>query len=269
MTEVRLSALHRYPVKSLAGQQLAHTRVDRFGLEDDRRWMVVDRDGSFLTQRELPEMTFVSTQVTGAGLTLEAPGMPSITLERPLRSIRQVSVNIWNDSCQAQLCEDKAHHWLSDFLGQDCQLVYMPDESIRQVDQRFAAAADRTAFADGFPLLLISQASLDDLNERLDQPMPMIRFRPNLVVAGCEPYEEDSWRLIRIGDLTFRVVKPCSRCKITTVDPRTGESGDEPLKTLAGYRRQGKQVFFGQNLLHDHTGELSVGMPLEVLQRYE
>lgn len=129
MTEVQLSALYRYPVKSLAGQELAHTRVDRFGLEDDRRWMVVDRDGSFLTQRELPEMTLVSTQVTGTGLTLEAPGMPSITLERPLRSIRQVRVNIWNDSCQAQVCEDKVHHWLSDFLGQDCQLVYLPDVS--------------------------------------------------------------------------------------------------------------------------------------------
>ncbi|MCU7850605.1 MAG: MOSC domain-containing protein [Candidatus Thiodiazotropha sp. (ex Monitilora ramsayi)] len=266
---MQLSELYRYPVKSLAGHELVHAWVDRFGLKDDRRWIVVDRDGSFLTQRELPKMALISTQITGAGLTLQAPGMPSMIIERPPLDTRQMGVRIWHDNCQAQMCEGRVHIWLSDFLGQACQLVYMADTSVRQVDQRYAATEDCTAFADGFPLLLISQASLDDLNGRLDQPMPMIRFRPNLVVTGCEPYEEDSWRLIRIGELTLRVVKPCSRCKITTVDPNTGETGKEPLKTLAGYRRRGKQVYFGQNLLHDDIGELSVGMPVEVLQRHE
>lgn len=174
-------------------------------------------------------------------------------------------VQVWNDRCPAQLCGDSADAWLSDFLDRPCRLVHMADETVRQVDLKYAALGDRTAFADGFPLLLISQASLDDLNSRLTDSVPMIRFRPNLVVSGCEPYAEDHWRKIRIGELTLRVVKPCSRCKITTVDPGSGETGSEPLKTLSGYRREGNRVFFGQNLVHEGTGELALDMPVEVL----
>ncbi|MCU7843481.1 MAG: MOSC domain-containing protein [Candidatus Thiodiazotropha sp. (ex Monitilora ramsayi)] len=265
MNKLRLSAIYRYPVKSLAGENLQAARVDTFGLENDRRWMVVDPDGEFLTQRELPRMTLIGTEITGEGLQLQAPGMPSITLEKPDREGGQIHVRVWNDRCPAQLCADKVHVWLSDFLNRPCRLVHMADETVRQVDPKYATQGDRTAFADGFPLLLISQASLDDLNSRLTDSLPMIRFRPNLVVSGCGPYAEDHWRKIRIGDLTLRVVKPCSRCKITTVDPGTGETGSEPLKTLSGYRREGNRVFFGQNLVHEGTGELALDMPVEVV----
>ena len=268
MSEIRLSALYRYPVKSLAGNSLSHCRLDAFGLEHDRRWMVVDREGVFITQRELPEMTLISTHAEGDGLVLQAPGLTPLTVDRPPEGAERVAVRVWDDRCEARTCGEEAAGWLSGFLGHACRLVYMDAQEVRRVDPRYARPGDRTAFSDGFPLLLISQASLDDLNRRLETPLPMIRFRPNLVVTGCEPYAEDGWSLIRIGDVRLRVVKPCARCKITTVDPYTAEVGSEPLKTLAGYRRQGNKVLFGQNLLHDGAGELTAGMPVEVLQRH-
>lgn len=266
MSSVWLSGLYRYPVKSLAGQPLQQIGLDLFGLQADRRWMLVDREGRFLSQRELPRMALITPRPESLGLLLQVPEMQAISVLRPGIEAERVKVRVWNDHCEAQCCETSANIWLSEFLGLPCRLVYMPDESVRRVDPRYAREQDRTAFSDGFPLLLISQASLDDLNGRLTEPMPMLRFRPNLVVEGCEPYAEDGWRRIRIGELTLRVVKPCSRCKITTVDPYTAETGSEPLKTLASYRRQGNHVHFGQNLLHDGPGELSVGMPLEVLE---
>jgi uncharacterized protein YcbX len=199
-------------------------------------------------------------------MVLQAPGTDDLSVRHPPEEAERVKVEVWSDRCAAQRGDPSADAWLSDFLGHACRLVYMPDESARPVDLRYAQPQDRTAFSDGFPLLLISQASLDDLNSRLLEPLPMLRFRPNLVVEGCAPYEEDEWQRLRIGEMTLRVVKPCSRCKITTVDPYTAETGSEPLRTLTSYRRRGKQVYFGQNLLHDGPGELALGMPVEVLE---
>ncbi|MGD8910658.1 MAG: MOSC domain-containing protein [Chromatiales bacterium] len=266
MSDISLTALYRYPVKSLAGEFLSQARLDAFGLHRDRRWMLVDREGRFLSQRELPRMALINPRLQAEGVVLQAPGCDDLSVRHPSAEAERVKVEVWNDRCVAQRVDPLADAWLSDFLGQACRLVYMPDESVRPVDPRYAKPQDRTAFSDGFPLLLISQASLDDLNGRLAEPLPMLRFRPNLVIEGCAPYAEDDWRHIRIGDLTLRVVKPCSRCKITTVDPYTGESGSEPLKTLAGYRRRGNQVYFGQNLIHDGPGELALDMPVEVLE---
>lgn len=265
MSGLRLSTLYLYPVKSCAGLELAASAVDGYGLMHDRRWMLVDGSGRYVTQRELPRMALVATRLEPEALILEGPGMAPLEVPRPDPAAGRVEVEIWNDRCEAQPCGEEARRWLSRFLDRDLRLVYMPEGALRQVDRRYAAEGERTAFSDGFPLLLISQASLDDLNGRLQQPLPMRRFRPNLVISGCEPYAEDGWSRIRIGDMTLRVVKPCSRCKITTVDPDTAETGSEPLKTLAAYRRSGKQVYFGQNLLHDAPGELAVGMPVEVL----
>jgi uncharacterized protein YcbX len=266
MSDIRLSALYRYPVKSLAGEALERARLDVFGLLHDRRWMVVDEKGRFLSQRERPRMALITPRLQPEGLLLQAPERAQQKVFRPPEEAERIRVQVWNDDCAALLADSEANAWLSDFLGLSCRLVYMPEESVRPVDPHYARPQDRTAFSDGFPLLLISQASLDDLNERLSEALPMIRFRPNLVVEGCVPYAEDGWRRIRIGDQTLRVVKPCSRCKITTVDPYTAETGSEPLKTLSGYRRRGNQVFFGQNLLHDGPGELIHGTPVEVLE---
>ena len=175
-------------------------------------------------------------------------------------------VVVWRDKVNAIPVGGDADAWLSEFLAIDCRLVVFPYDARRAVDPDYAAATDQVGFADGFPFLLISQASLDDLNARLAQPVPMLRFRPNLVVEGCAAYAEDGWRRIRIGELEFRVAKPCSRCIIPTIDPATAQRSAEPLRTLMSYRRRDNRIYFGQNLIHDGTGRLAVGMPVEVLE---
>ena len=266
MRPLTLEALYRYPVKSLAGEAFDTLEVDARGPRHDRHWMVVDAAGRFLTQRQWPRMALVAAHVTARGeLQLRAPGMADLHLPARDGDARQV-VEVWGDTVDAVASGAAADAWLSEFLDTPCRLVHLDDDSRRAVDPDFATPADQVGFADGFPFLLISQASLDDLNSRLDTALPMRRFRPNLVISGCPPYAEDGWRLIRIGDIRFRVVKPCARCAIPTIDPDTGVSGKEPLRTLAGYRRQGGQVMFGQNLVHEGRGRLDVGMTVEVLE---
>lgn len=260
-----LSAIYRYPVKSLRGEAFDALEVGPQGLAGDRRWMLVDREGRFMTQRQLPRMALVQARIAGdAGLRLQAPGMPGIDVA-PAAGTR-LEVLVWKDRLPAMTASAEADRWLSAFLDSPCRLVYLPDEVRRPVDPTYGQADDRVGFADGFPFLLISEGSLEDLNRRLEQPLPMLRFRPNLVVAGCPPHAEDGWRRIRIGDLGFRVVKPCARCVIPTIDIETAERGPEPLRTLLRYRRRGDKVYFGQNLIHDGPGRLEVGMPVEVVE---
>lgn len=268
MSVPSLRAIYRYPVKSLRGESFDSLEVMRRGFACDREWMVVDPDGRFLTQRQQPRMSLVDATVTAAGeLRLRAPGMPALAI--PGGAADYLPVEVWGDRIEALAAGPDADAWLSRFLGIDCRLVRFADDRRRDVDPGYAHAGDEVGFADGFPFLLISQASLDDLNRRLescDEPaVPMTRFRPNLVVDGCEPYAEDAWRRIRIGDLTLRVVKACSRCIIPTIDPATARRGPEPLRTLMTYRRRDSKVYFGQNLVHDGPGELRTGMPVEVL----
>ncbi|WP_457672984.1 MOSC domain-containing protein [Thiolapillus sp.] len=262
---MRLSGLYRYPVKSLRGESLETMEVGSRGPLHDRHWMLVNDEGRFLTQRELPRMALVRPLITETGLRLQAPGQPD--LEVAPVSDEDLEVQVWRDRCLARVMNPEADRWLSDFLGVSARLVYLPEDRARQVDPDYARPGEQVGFADGFPFLLISRASLDDLNERMGRVLPMERFRPNLVVEGCGPYAEDSWKRIRIGELTFRVVKPCSRCVIPTVNPETGErEGNEPLKTLMSYRKEGNNVYFGQNLLHDGPGRLQTGMAVEVLE---
>lgn len=266
MGQPTLSGLFFYPVKSLRGIALERAPVGGRGIQFDRHWMVVDEDGKFLTQRKHPRMALIRTALTPGALRLSAPTMPDLELALEPEGGEEATVQVWGDHCLARSAGAAPASWLSRFLGIECRLFFMPEQTERPVDPAYASAKDRVGFADAFPFLLISQASLDDLNGRLDQPLPMIRFRPNLVVAGCEPYAEDGWRRIRIGELTFRVAKPCSRCAIPTIDPETAEKGVEPLRTLSRYRREGNQVYFGQNLLHDQAGELRLGATVEVLE---
>ncbi len=275
MSDPRLSEIWLYPVKSLGGIQVDRWRLDAFGLYLDRRWMVVDRDGNFMTQREYPQMARITPalaeSIEASGRTV---GQPVLTLHHPEHGtfdvphtghgVPRVTVRVWSDQVQALPVGEEADSWLSNAIGVCCRLVWFPDDVMRQVDTRYAEKGDRTAFSDGFPLLLIGQGSLDDLNQRLPEPLPMRRFRPNLVVSGTDPYIEDTWRRIQIGNINLRVVKPCSRCIITTVDPETGcYTGKEPLKTLATYRRRGNRVYFGQNLVHEARGEIEVAMVVE------
>jgi uncharacterized protein YcbX len=174
-------------------------------------------------------------------------------------------VKVWRDECPAYYCGEKAANWFSLFLNISARLVFMPSESRRLVDPHYSDGRQIVSFADGFPFLLISEASLGDLNRRLKKPLEMERFRPNLVVKGCQPYEEDSWKSIRIGDISFQVSKPCSRCVITTIDPSDGTTDKEPLRTLATYRATQGKVLFGQNLIHESEGTVEVGMEVEVV----
>jgi len=266
---MHLSSLYRFPLKSAAGESLQRCASDSLGLLGDRRWMVVAAGtGRFLTQRVLPRMALLQAHWQGdTALKLAAPGMPELLVRVPDDKTMRC-VQVWSANPVVPDAGETAAAWLSDFLGQACRLVYLPEDDGIQVDLDYARLGERTAFSDGFPFLLIGQASLDDLARRVGRPLEMLRFRPNLVVSGAEPYAEDGWKRIRIGQLTFRVAKPCSRCVIPTLDPASGERAPdrEPLNTLLSYRKGPGGVFFGQNLIAEGRGELEVGMPVERLE---
>jgi uncharacterized protein YcbX len=260
MTTITLSQLSIYPVKSLAGIALSESDLQHTGLRFDRRWMIVTTEGKFLTQRSQPQMALVHTRIENGQLILSKHNMPDIQIPPTATNAKRMLVTVWRDTVSAAHISGKVDQWLSEAIGIACHLVFFPDDVVRGVNPKYSKPGDITAFADGYPLLLISQASLDDLNSRLQQPLPMKRFRPNLVITGCEPYAEDRWKNFQIGDIRLRIAKPCSRCAITTVDPETGKyAGKAPLRTLSTYRRQDNMVMFGQNLLHDNIGKLQVG----------
>ena len=264
MPEIFLNQLYVYPIKSVGGIALQEARLDDRGIEYDRRWMLVDEDRKFMSQRKHPRMALISTRLAPERLIVEAPGMPELRLSLRPEGRTDLDVRVWSDTVRAMPVGDAADEWFSSFLEARCRLVYMPDEAVRQVDQEYAEAGDRVGFADGFPFLLVSQASLDDLSRRLGKDVSTNRFRPNFVVEGCDPFQEDGWRTLRVGEISFRVLKPCSRCSVVMTDQESGQRDREVLATLAGYRRIGKKVLFGQNLAHDSTGTLRVGDAVEI-----
>lgn len=274
---MHLTSLHLYPVKSCAGFDVETLAIEPRGPRHDRRWMVVDPEGRFLTGRQQPRMVLIRATPEDDGLRLDAPQMP--TLHVPVQSAddARMDVAIWKDRVDAVLAGAEADTWLSRFLGRPVRLVHIDARSRRPIAPDYARPGDEVGFADGFPLLLISQASLDGLNARLEIPLPMARFRPNLVVAGCAPHAEDGWMRIRIGAIDFDAVKPCTRCVFTTVDPASGEfdASGEPLRTLKTYRRSpagrspaGRSpagITFGMNLIARGTGCLRVGDAVRAL----
>jgi uncharacterized protein YcbX len=263
---MRVSALYAYPIKSCRGSELESAPVGPRGFLGDRQWMLVTPDGDFLTQREYPRIALIHPRWDAGQLEISAPGMLHYSLGPVVPGPRR-QVAIWRDTCEAVDQGDAAAEWFSTYLGAPCRLVRLADDFTRQVDQRYAPRpTDQTGFADGFPFLIISQASLDDLNSRLSTPLPMNRFRPNLVVTGCGPFAEDTWKVIRVGGIVLDVVKPCARCVITTTDQDTTERGKEPLHTLASYRNVNGKVMFGQNAIHRSEGQLRRGDVVEVLE---
>ncbi len=231
----------------------------------DRRWMLVDENSVMLTQRKLSRMSLIHCRLDGEKLIVDAPNMSQLVLQQ-CNQENIVQASVWNDICDAIDCGDTAASWFSEFLQTEARLVYFADDTVRQCDPEYAQPGEITAFSDGFPYLLINQASLDDLNQRLKSPVEMRRFRPNLVIDGSEPFAEDSWKRIRIGDITFRLVKPCSRCIIPSIDPDTAEKSAEPVKTLASYRQRNNKIYFGQNVIAEGSGMLELGMPVEILE---
>ncbi|WP_404816345.1 MOSC domain-containing protein [Streptomyces thermolineatus] len=270
-----LVSLHLYPVKSLAGASPRTAVVEPWGLRGDRRWMLVDASGQVVTQREHARMALATAAPAAeGGIRLEGPGAEPLEVPVPDPGRGTVRVRIWRDEVEAVPAQEAASAWFGELLGAEVRLVHMDAPgSRRPIDPRYARPGETVSFADGFPLLLTTTASLDALNSLVAQgdfpeqgPLPMDRFRPSVVVAGGTAWEEDGWRRVRIGEVVLRVAKPCGRCVITTTDQRTGERGKEPLRTLALHRRIGDRLVFGQNLVPENGGTLRVGDPFTVLE---
>jgi uncharacterized protein YcbX len=260
---MELSGLMLYPVKSCGGLVVAEWEVDRFGLRHDRRWMVATPDGRLVSQRECPALALVRPEFREPHLRLTAPDLPPLIVPLHPQGGRPVMVRVWANTLRAIAPDHRADDWFSRVVGEECFLAYFPEDGERVLDPTWAPEGGTTGFADGFPFLLIGEASLGDLNDRLETPLPMNRFRPNLVVAGSSPFAEDGWGRIRVGEIPMRVVKPCARCVVTTTDQATGRrAGEEPLRTLATFRRVDGKVMFGQNVVHYATGRLRVGDPV-------
>jgi len=268
--------LYRYPVKSCRGERLPAVPVEPWGLAGDRRWMIVDPGGEVVTARERPRLLLVTPHVADGFLRLTGPAMPDLTVLIP-DGDELIPVIVWKSKLLAAPASAEADAWFSDVVGEPVRLVYLDDPTRRRLDPGYSREQDRVSFADGYPLLLAARESLGDLNERIAAspraaagPLPMRRFRPNVVVAGAAAWAEDGWRLLQIGEMTFRCVKGCDRCVMTTVDPDTAAKGKEPITTLAQFRRWDGAVWFGVNLIPDSAGSgsaIRVGDPVSVLDQ--
>lgn len=272
MSELRVNELNRFPVKSCRGESLRRARVEPWGLAGDRRWMIVDSDGVLVTAREYPRLILARPELTEGGLRLTHPDLEPVAVATPAG--RAVAVQIWRAVLDAVPAADHAHAWFSAIVGKPVRLVYLADPMQRPTNPRFSKISDRVSLADGYPLLLTTEASLDALNGLIaagshaaEAPLPMIRFRPSLVVAGSRTaWAEDGWRRLRIGTALFRVAKGCDRCVLTTIHPDTAVKGREPLVTLARHRRWDGKTWFGVQLIPDTPdAELAVGDEVEVL----
>ena len=264
---ITVSHLFVYPVKSAAAVSVTSAQISARGLNGDRRWMVIQPDGRFLTGRRHPMLTQIQAIPVPDGLQLRGMDGSVQSVTRPPEDGPSLSVTVWSDQVTGHLADEAASAWLSAQLGVDCRLVYMVDRTQRPVDPSYAPDGDVVSFADGFPLLLTTDGSLADLNQRLDAPVRMGRFRPNIVLSGVSAYAEDNWTAIRVGGVTLGVAKPCARCVFTTVDPQTGalDPTREPLRTLTTYRKVDGGVMFGQNLTVRQSGRIAVGDPVEVI----
>jgi uncharacterized protein len=265
---IHVSALSIYPVKGLRGFSLNSSVVDLIGLHADRRWLVVDKDGVFQTQRNFSKMAQIKVALFEKGIELSHPEGGSVFVEAPRNKDAKISVKIWRDQVAA-IATHEADTFLSDVLGENLSLVYLNDLNARPVDPKYGLLEDHVSFADGYPILVTTLSSLGELEKHSGISFDMRRFRPNLVLSGTEPWEEDQWRVIRIGTVTFRVAKPCSRCVVTTLNPDNGEKTDvnEPLDTLRQiHRARDGGIIFGQNLIPSETGQIAVGDPVTVLE---
>lgn len=279
---MKVSEINIYPVKSLGGISLDESLVKRRGLNLDRRWMLVDGNGDLITQREISKMATVSVKILGNNLNISVEGFKNLKIPSEIEDQEQVEVRVWKNYCSAIVADNHVNNWFCEVLEIKCRLVFMPNETKREVNEIFNAGEDIVSFADGYPLLIIGENSLNNLNNRLENKIPMNRFRPNLVIADSESFEEDNWKKIKIGETVFRITKPCARCVVTTIEQSAGiVSGKEPLRTLAGFRKakdvypdsyealdlEKNSVLFGQNLVAENFGEtIKVGDEVEIIE---
>jgi len=265
-SDIRLSEIIIYPIKSLAGISLLNSQVNPEGLKQDRLMMLVDDNSLFITQRKFPQLALLNIELISSGIVVSMSDSSSIEINEESFSEEKTDVRIWKDNCIAFVANTEINLWFSRFLNISVRLIKYDHSYPRAIDQDFSKPDDIVSFADGFPLLVISQSSLDDLNSQLDMPVSMKNFRPNLVVKGCAAFTEDSWKKIKIGEIVFDAVKLCGRCIMTTVDPQHGKRSQdgEPYQTLSKYREIEGNVCFGMNLIPRDKGMLSTGETIRI-----
>jgi uncharacterized protein YcbX len=260
-----VSELIVYPIKGARGIALERAWVEPMGMTLDRRFMVVREDGSFVTQRTHPSLACVRVMRVDERVVVEVDTLGAMRLSTRDEDYPGVRVKsrVWDDVVESVDAGEEAARFFTQHLGEPVRLRFMPDDVVRPVESPYGAPGDRVSFADGFPLLLCARASLDDVNAQLtlrgELPVPMNRFRPNVVVDGGAPWEEERFLKARLGSGSVRMPKRCARCQVTTVDQTTAAVGKEPLRTLASYRRDDSKVFFGQNAIPDGAFELRLG----------
>jgi len=268
---MKITAIYLYPVKSLGGISLQEATAEKRGLEYDRRWMLTDESGVFLSQRELPEMALLQPAIENGHLVIRHRGKPLEPLSIPLDPAsygEPRTVTIWDDNCAAVHVSEDADTWFREALNSPCHLVYMPDNSVRPVNPDYALPGDMVSFADGYPFLVLGESSMAFLNDKLETPLSIGRFRPNFVFSGASPHEEDTWKRFSIGQVQFRGTKPCGRCQIPTIDQETLIQSKEPTATLAKYRRYGYKIIFGMNVCLDGSpGVVRVGEEVVVYEK--
>ncbi|MEU9480326.1 MOSC N-terminal beta barrel domain-containing protein [Streptomyces sp. NPDC048191] len=274
MGNVAVQSIHVHPVKAFQGFSPREAVVEPWGLAGDRRWTLVDDGGKVVTQRQEPRLALAAAELlAGGGVRLSAPGQTPLTVSVP-EPAGTVPVDVFGTKVEAVPAAEAAHAWCSAWLRADVRLVHMDDPAARRpVDPEYALPGETVSFADGYPLLIATTASLDALNSLIAEgahahegPLPMNRFRPNVVVAGTEPWAEEHWSRISVGEVLFRVAKPSGRCVVTTVDQDTAVRGREPLRTLARHRKVGSGLIFGQNLVPLSPGTIRIGDPVRVLE---
>lgn len=266
MTQPFVSELYIHPIKGMHRIALETMPIGKTGPENDRRWMVIDKEGKFISQRTHPKLALIRPELMNNTIVLKLPELEEkITLES-VDAGKTINAEIWKDTCRVVEVSKETSLKISDFLEISCRLVGFAKDERRIVNSRYARTPqDQVSFTDGFPFLVISQESLDDLNHRLAEPVGMERFRPNIVVKGATPFAEDNWKRIRIGSMILEGVKLCSRCNVTTVNQETGVKGKEPLRTLARYRNTEKGIMFGMNMIHHAQGVINLHDPVEIL----
>lgn len=268
MSNFTLSAINIYPVKSLAGIALTKSKVEERGLEFDRRWMIVDSENHFITQRKNPQMVFINFTIKNHNLIFQHRIKKMDQLEIPLFELPQkiINVKVWEDVCEAVEYSNEINDWFSKALDFKCKLVYMPNSANRKTSIKHYPQSKNVSFADGYPFLIIGEETLNFLNSKLAGPVMMKQFRPNLVFSGGKEHDEDNWKNIKIGELQFTVVKPCARCVITTIDPVSSKKSKEPLATLSTYRNVDNKILFGQNALVHQEGFIAIGDKIKLEQ---
>jgi uncharacterized protein YcbX/ferredoxin len=268
VTSPYVQSLHIYPIKSTAGISLSKSWVDDLGLSFDRRFVLTELNGQFITARTQPALCLIQSHLTPEGLILTAPNMPTLEVKFKDFSEQYHKVTVWKDQINSLYCHQTYDKWFSQYLNLPCQLHFYSEKSSRKVQK----SNSQVSFADGYPLLLISQASLDELNAKLlsSNEVTMAQFRPNIVVNDTQAFEEDSWKSIRIGEVEFEVSKPCSRCVFTTIDPSNAQKHieQEPLSTLKSFRQMADgDVMFGQNLIASNQGQIKQGDKVTVISK--